>query len=323
MVAAPRGNADSVTVFAPATVANVGVGFDVLGFALDGIGDRVTVRRTDGPAEVEVESIRGVVSDLPTDPRRNTASVALLALLDDVAPSHGFCVAVDKGIPLGSGMGGSAASAVGAVAAANRLLDRPLPMQRLLIHAAAGERAASGAPHADNVAPCLYGGMTAVVSPEPLEVVPIPVPEDLLCVLVHPHLRIETRDARSALRDQIGLAEHVAQSMKLSGFLAGCFRGDAGLAGRSTVDLIVEPQRARLIPGFFEAKAAALDNGALGFAIAGSGPSVFAWVTSEAAGRAIELEIRSVFERQGLGSDGWVCPIQRRGAEPVSSTADG
>jgi len=307
------------TAFAPATVANVCVGFDVLGFAVEGVGDRATVTRTDEDGVVGVDSITGVVTDLPTDSRRNTASVAIHALLEGRKPGRGFRVALHKGIPLGSGMGGSAASAVAAVVAANQLLDEPLPKSELLRFAAAGEQAASGAPHADNAAPCLYGGLTAVVSTDPLRVVPIPVPEALQCVVVHPHMTIETRQARAVLRDEIRLVEHTRQSMRLCGFVVGCFSGNFDLIAGSMDDLIVEPQRSRLIPGFAEAKAAAREAGAVGFGIAGSGPSVFAWVNSPQCGSAVESAVREAFDRQGLKTDSWAAPIHREGAACVTS----
>jgi len=309
---------ESATAFAPASVANVVVGFDVLGFAFGAVGDRVTVTRTAEAGLVRVVAVDGVVPDLPTDARRNTASVALLALVDAVHPRCGFDVAVHKGIPLGSGMGGSAASAVGAVVAANALLDESLPRESLLGYALAGEQAASGAPHADNAAPCLFGGLVAVVAGDVPRVVPIPVPARVLCVLVHPHLTIETRAARAVLRREIPLGEHVRQSARLAGFLAGCFHDDLELIARSMEDLVVEPQRAGLIPGFAEAKAAALGAGALGFGIAGSGPSVFAWVPSASVAADVVLGVRAALERQGLGVDSWTGPIEPRGAALVA-----
>jgi homoserine kinase len=308
----------SVTAFAPATVANVAVGFDVLGFALQGVGDRITVSRDANGTGVTVESITGLVLDLPREPERNTASVALLRMVEDLQPSLGLRVRVHKGIPLGSGMGGSAASAVGAVVAADALLQADLSESELLRYALVGEQAASGAAHADNAAPCLRGGLTAVVAHEPLEVVSIPPPPGIVCVLVHPELRVETREARASLAPSVDLGLHVGQTMKLCGFLVGCFRGDAALVGRSMEDLVVEPQRAARIPGFARARAVARERGALGFGIAGSGPSVFAWAPTERVAREIEPAIRGVFTEHGLESQGWIAPIRPQGAEVVS-----
>ncbi len=312
-------NSGPVTAFAPATVANVGVGFDMLGFALAAVGDRVTVSRDDGADGVTIDSVQGVVTELPLDPDRNTASVAVRAMWRDLGLTGGLRILIEKGIPLGSGMGGSAASAVAAVVAANALLPEPLPRQRLLGYAVLGEEAASGVPHADNAAPCLLGGLVAVVGNDPLKVVPVPVPTGLICVLVHPHLQIETRAARAVLRREIGLAEHVRHSMRLTGFLAGCFRDDLELIREAMHDEIVEPQRATLIPGFADAKAAALAAGAIGFAIAGSGPSVFAWVGSRADAAEVERAIRDAFRLHDLESDGWISPIDRTGAVPLET----
>jgi homoserine kinase len=304
---------ETATAFAPATVANVTVGFDVLGFAVEGIGDRVTGSRN-ASAGVRVESIDGVVTELPTDPARNTAAVALQALLDDRGLPYGLDLRLHKGIPLASGMGGSAASAVAAVVAANALLETPLEREELLPCALAGEAVAGGAPHADNVAPSLFGGLTAVVASDPPEIVSIPVLDGLRSVLVHPHLQVETAEARKTLRQRISLAEHVEQSKRLSGFLAGCFLGDRARVAASMVDTIVEPLRARRIPGFDEARTAALGAGALAFGVAGSGPSVFAWVTSVEAGARVEAEVRRIFGKHGVQSDGHLGAIDRRGA---------
>lgn len=309
-----RSTAGSVTAFAPATVANVAAGFDVLGFALAGVGDRVTVTREPDGEGVRIESIEGVVQDLPTDPEKNTASVAVLSLLAAVRAPGGFRLWIDKGIPLGSGMGGSAASAVAAVLAANQLLERPLPRAALLPHAVAGECVASGAPHADNAAASLHGGLLAIISQDPLRVVTIPVPQALRCVLVRPHLRLDTRNARAVLPGQIPLARHVEQSKLLAGFLAGCFRGDLEMIGKSMRDVIAEPARSRLIPGFARTREAALAHGAIGFGIAGSGPSVFAWVPSAAVGSSVEAAMRAAFAEVDLETDSWVGPIERSGA---------
>ncbi|HKQ60981.1 MAG TPA: homoserine kinase [Candidatus Polarisedimenticolaceae bacterium] len=298
------------TAFAPATVANVAVGFDVLGFALEGVGDRVDAEAVPSGAEpVTIGSIDGLVPDLPSDPRRNTAAVAARAVWEAARPPHGFRLSLHKGIPLGSGMGGSAASAVAAAVAANALLDRPLSREALLPCALAGEAAASGAPHADNVAPCLYGGMTAVLATEPPEVVPLPVPPGLRCVLVRPHLEIETRRARAVLPAQITLGQHVLQASRLAAVVAGLYRGDLALIRRALADLLVEPHRAPLIPGFADAKAAALQAGALGFGISGSGPSVFAWIDPVADASAVTAAMRGAFGAHGLAADAWTSTV--------------
>jgi homoserine kinase len=304
----------TATAFAPATVANVAVGFDILGFSMDRVGDKVTVTRDDTSKGVSVDRITGVVTEIPRDPSKNTAAVALEAFLREANPGFGLKVSIEKGIPLGSGMGGSAASAVGAVVAANALIETPFHPERLLEFALAGETVASGAAHADNIAPCLYGGLTLVLSLDPLKIVPIPTPAEMMCVLVHPHLKIETRHARSVLKPTILLSEHVRQSAHLAAFITACHRGDLDLFQRSMIDVLIEPQRAELIPGFHEAKNAAIEQGALGFSISGSGPSVFAWTASRNAAERVRMALLRVFESHKIGADSWTAPVMALGA---------
>jgi homoserine kinase len=304
------------TAFAPATVANVAVGFDLLGFSMGHVGDKVTVERVDAPT-VTVAGITGAVTEIPRDPDKNTAAVALQAMIKELALPFGFKISIEKGIPLGSGMGGSAASAVGAVVAANALLDRPIPPLELLKFALAGEAAASGSVHADNIAPCLFGGLTLCFSVDPLRIVPIPTPPELMCVLVHPHLKIETRHARSILKPTLLLREHVRQSANLAAFISACHRNDFELMSASMIDLVIEPQRASLIPGFYDAKNAAVEQGALGFSISGSGPSVFAWTASRNAAERVRAAILRVFAHEKIGTDSWVAPVMGPGAQII------
>jgi homoserine kinase len=290
----------SATAFAPASVGNVGVGFDILGHALHDIGDRVTVHLREDPA-VNIVAIRGSVHALPMDAERNTASAALLALQRRAGLAHGFDIEIDKAIPFGSGMGGSAASAVAAVVAANAVLAAPLPMLTLYLAALDGEAVASGSRHGDNVAPMLLGGLALAVG----EHLPIrlEVPAELYCALVHPHCVLETRRAREALVGDYALSEFVAQSGQLALVLTGCQRGDRALIGRGLSDVLVEPRRAALVPGFATVKQAALDAGALGASISGAGPSVFAWCWGEAAAHAAAAAMAAAFARAGLDSD--------------------
>jgi homoserine kinase len=235
-------------------------------------------------------------------------------MVDALGIDRPLAVHVRKGIPLGSGMGGSAASAVGAVVAADRLLGLGLDHARLLGHALVGEAVASGAAHADNAAPCLHGGLTAVVGHDPPRVVNLPVPSGITWVVVHPHLRIETRAARSILAPEVPLATSVVQSMHLAGFVAACYRNDVDLVAASMVDLVAGPQRARLIPGFDEARDAAVCAGAFAFAISGSGPSVFAWLRPNGNPAAVAEVVRDAFWRHGLASDSWSGPLGSPGA---------
>jgi len=304
-------SASWATAFAPASVGNAAVGFDVLGHALEGAGDRATVRlRDDG--EVRVLAVKGVVLDLPLDAEKNTAGRALLALLAHAPKGTGFDVEIEKGIALGSGMGGSAASAVAALVAANALLPRPLSTEVLYGCARDGEAAATGSRHGDNVAPCLLGGL--VIAPEHGAPVEVPVPARLFCALAHPAFVLETRRARAALAGAYELHDFVVQSEGLALLLAGCFRDDLDLVRRGFRDVIVEPRRASLIPGFARVQAAAHDAGALGASISGAGPSVFAWCAGREIAERAAAAMQAAFREAGLASETLVSPVGARGA---------
>jgi homoserine kinase len=312
----------SATAFAPATVSNVAVGFDILGFAVEAAGDEVTVTATEQTSVrvVEVIDTTGTLAPnaIPLDPTRNTATVGLLKLLEDLRPGFGFDVSVRKGIALGSGMGGSASSAVAALVAANSLLEQPLPKEALLSYALAAERVACGASHPDNAAPSLFGGLTLIVSTGPLRCVRLPAPRGLLTVLVHPHVRVDTRASRAVLRPTVPLADHVRQSAHLAGFVAACFTDDMELLSTCLDDVLIEPQRAALIPGFARVKSAALAAGALGASISGSGPSVFALVESEETAARVSAAMVEAFESSGVAEvDAWVSRISCEGARVI------
>jgi homoserine kinase len=312
----------SAAAFAPATVSNVAVGFDALGFAVEAAGDEVAVTLTEGPSVrvVEVVDATGTLAPgaISLDAAQNTATVGLIRLLEDLRPGFGFDVRVRKGIALGSGMGGSAASAVAALVAANSLLEEPLPKESLLAYALAAERVACGASHPDNAAPSLLGGLTLVVSTDPVRCVRLPVPRGLLAVLVHPHVRVDTRDARAVLRPHVPLADHVRQSARLAGLVAACFNDDVELLRTCLDDIVIEPQRAALIPGFARVKAAALGAGALGASISGSGPSVFALVDDEGIAKRTRDAMVRAFRSSGVGEvDSWVSPVSEEGARVI------
>lgn len=292
------------TAAAPASVGNVGVGFDILGHAILGPADRVTVQRIDA-AEVRIAGITGVVTGLPLDAEKNTAGRALLALRGRLGLTHGFEVTIEKGIPLGSGMGGSAASCVAALVAASAVLERPAPMDVLYQCAMIGESAASGAEHGDNVGPMLLGGLALATHHR---LISIPVPDGLTCVLVHPHQILETKTARAVLRLPFELPQFVEQSANLALVLAGCYRNDLDCIRAGLRDVLVEPLRAPLVGGFAPVKAAALEEGALGASISGGGPSVFAWCTKDRAERiaaAMERAFRTAF----IDCDVWISPV--------------
>jgi len=307
-----------VTVFAPAGVGNVAVGFDILGHTMQGAGDRVTVRRT-ARRDVVLAEITGIAEPLPLDAASNTATAGLITLLEDFALPFGFEVRIEKGIPLGSGMGGSAASAIGAIVAANELLPEPLPSAALLRYALIGEAAASGTPHGDNLAPGLLGGLTLVRAMDPPDILRIPVPPGLRCVLVRPHARLDTRVAREALGTEAPISTFVQQSGNLAGLVAGCYRNDLALIGRSLDDVLVEPRRESLIPGFRAVKTAALAAGALGCSISGAGPSLFAWCADDVIAGGVRTAMIDAFTAAGLRSDGWISPVDGPGARVIES----
>ncbi len=300
---------------APASVGNIAVGFDLLGHSIVGPCDRVQVERLPRRV-VEIRAIRGAGGErLPLAAERNTAGAALLALIEALDLPFGFAVEIDKGIPLSSGLGGSAASAVAAVVAANALLPEPLPREALYPFALAGEEVASGGRHGDNVGPMLIGGVVLAGSDR---LVPLRVPEDLVCVVVHPDFELPTRKAREVLAVPYALREWVAQSERLALFLLGLERGDWALLRAGLCDLLVEPRRAPLVPGFAAVKQAALAHGALGASLSGAGPSVFAWFAErESAGSALTA-MRRAFAGAGLASEGWISPVAGPRAELLS-----
>jgi homoserine kinase len=269
----------TVTAFAPATVANVACGFDVLGFALESPGDEVTARVTSerGVRITSIASDEGLPElNLPTNPHENTASGAVMALLDATTPDFGVELAIRKRMPAGSGMGSSAASAAAAVLAVNMLLGNPKTPEELVEYGMKGEAIASGSEHADNVAPAIMGGIVLIRGYNPVEVIRIPAPESLFCTIVRPHCEVSTKEARGILPKEIPMKTAITQWGNLAGLIAGLMKSDFGIIARSLTDVVAEPHRAALIPGFFAMKNAALEASALGCSISGSGPSVFA-----------------------------------------------
>ncbi len=298
--------ARSRTAFAPACVGNVGVGFDILGHSISGAGDSVAATRIP-QQQVVMTSIGGLSAGVPMDASQNTASVAVEALRAALALPFGFSLALHKGIPLGSGMGGSAASCVAALVAANALLDEPFARADLYQFAVKGECIASGGKNGDNVGPMLLGGLVLAL---PDRLVRIPVPAQWQCLLVHPDVVLETLVARRCLQGPgFALGDFVAQSGNLSALLAGCFSGDASLVRIGLNDVLVEPRRAPLIGGFAEVKQAALTAGAMGCSISGAGPSVFAWFESAAEAEAAKRPMQRAFADSGFSSQAYVSSI--------------
>jgi homoserine kinase len=318
---------DSVRVFAPASVSNLGPGFDILGLAIERPGDQVEAEFSER-AGVEIVEITGEGGVLPSDSARNVAGVAAAHVLGRVREREGARMArwrpgirlrLHKGLPLAGGLGGSAASSVAAAIAVNELYGRPFNGRELLSSAVEGERVASGSPHADNVAPCMLGGIVLVRSYEPLDVLTLPVPPDLWVVVVHPHCTIRTAEARALVFDRrYSLAECVANMGNLGAFVGALYRGDLQLIGRSISDQLVEPVRAALIPGFLAVKEAALSAGALGCSISGSGPSVFALSGSAADARRIAKAMSGTFQTAGgVATNVYVSRVNTEGARVI------
>ncbi|MGB3799556.1 MAG: homoserine kinase, partial [Lewinella sp.] len=306
-----------VRVFAPATVANVAVGFDILGFAIDRPGDEIVARLNPDFVGVRITTITGTGDKvLPKETEKNTAGVAAQRLLEHLGMSDiGIELEIHKKMPFGSGLGSSAASAAGAAVAVNELLGSPLSREAILYFTVQGEEVADGSFHADNVAPCLVGGITLIRSNESLDVHHLPVPEGLHVAVVHPEIEILTRDARAVLLDQVPLATAIRQMGSLASFITALYTNDISLLGRSLRDHMVEPQRKQLIPGFDAVQAAALERGALGCSISGAGPSIFALCDSGYLAQAVGQGMQAAFRDVGTESQLYVSPINQRGVQ--------
>jgi len=308
---------ESVTAFAPATVSNVACGFDVLGFALETPGDEVTARRAAGG--VRIADITGDAGRLPREASRNSAGVAAQALLRAAGENGGVELTIAKGLPLSSGLGGSAASAVAAVVAVDALIGARLPIDTLLACAFEGERLGAGSAHADNIAPCLYGGFVLVRRASPPDIVRLPVPHGLTAVVVHPDLEIETAKARALLGDSVPLADAIRQWANLGAFVDALHRGDFALLSRSLEDAIAEPRRAPLVPGLAAIKQAATDAGALGCSLSGSGPSLFALCRGlETAERVAASMAHAVKQHIGGAPQTYISTIAPHGAQVIA-----
>jgi homoserine kinase len=288
---------DYIKLFAPATIANLSCGFDVLGLCLDTVGDEMIIRKT---VEKSVVITKVIGADLPLDAEKNVAGVAALAMLNEWETDFGFEIEIYKNIKAGSGIGSSAASAAGAVYGINELLGRPYEAKQLVKFAMQGEKLASGSAHADNVAPALLGGFTLVRSYDPLDIIRIDSPEELFATVIHPQIELKTADARSVLKHTISLQNAIMQWGNLGGFVAGLYTRDYGLIGRSLEDKIVEPLRGVLIPGFDQLKSAAQQQCALGSGISGSGPSVFALSRSEETATKVAAAMAEVYDKMKL-----------------------
>jgi homoserine kinase len=310
---------ESVTVHAPATVANVGSAFDAIGFAVHDLGDTVTASLS-ANTSIQIRSIEGDMDQLSKDAKRNTASVAVHALLCALGnETLGITLDIYKGLPIGSGLGSSSASAAAAVVAVNELLEKPFSRHQLVPFAMEGERIACGTAHADNVAPAILGGFILIRNSCPLEIIELPSPAELCIALVIPNIELRTSDARKVLRDTISLRSATRQWANVAGLVAGLYRGDLNLIGRSIEDVIIEPQRSKLIPGFYDVQQAALQRGALGCSISGAGPSLFAISDSNQRAQDIGRAMAAEWNNHGIEAKYMVSQINTGGATLVSS----
>ena len=305
---------EEIRVFCPATIANLSCGFDVLGVALDAVGDEMTVRKTEEKG-IRITKITG--QDLPAATEKNVAGVAGLALLDKTEYTGGFEIEIYKKIKPGSGIGSSAASSAGAVWAMNTLLGNPFSPSELVEFAMEGERLASDVAHADNVAPALFGGFTLVRGYNPLDIVPLPTPKELYATVIHPQIEIKTSDSRKILKTNITLQKGIQQWGNLGGLVAGLFKSDYELISRSLEDHVVEPIRSILIPGFDDIKSKSLEAGALGCGISGSGPSIFALSKGEDTAQKVAQAMERVYEAIDIEFDVHVSPINELGVKQV------
>ena len=307
-------NDKKIIIHSPATVANLVCGFDVLGMALEAPGDRMEMRLLDEP-RVVVTSRDGF--PLPTDPAQNTAGAPLLAMIEEMGQPLGFEVIIDKRIKPGSGIGSSAASAAGAVVGANHLLGNIFSKEDLVRFAMFGEKVASGVKHADNIAPCIYGGVTLIRSIFPLDIVPLDSPP-LYVTVVHPQIEVKTADARQILKKQVLLKDAIRQWGNIAGLVAGFLQHDYDLIGRSLEDVIIEPVRSILIPGFHEVKKVCREAGALGGGISGSGPSIFMLSRDSKTSADVETAMAAIYTRIGIEFHTYATTINKQGVKLVS-----
>jgi homoserine kinase len=310
---------DSVTAFAPATVSNVACGFDVLGFALEAPGDEVTARFTGrSDSAIRIDDIVNDQGRLPRDAKRNTAGVAAQALLTRLGERRDVTLTIRKGLPLSSGLGGSAASAVAAVVAVDALLDAKTPLDALTLEGARHQRVGAGSAHGDNIGPAVYGGFVLVRVPNPPDVIRLPVPAGLTAVVVHPDLEIETARARELLGTTVALGDAIQQWANLGALVDALHRGDFDLLARALEDSIAEPRRAPLVPGLALIKRAAIDAGALGCSLSGSGPSLFALCReASTASRVAAAMTAAVRQHIGGAPHTYISAIALRGARVV------
>jgi len=304
----------SIRVRATASVANVSCGFDCIGYSIVDPSDVVTIITKNKPG-IEIVISGSKADSIPTKAEQNTAGKAVLSYLNTINQDQGCIIKIEKGIPPGSGIGSSAASAAAAVVGINELMGNPLLLEDLLVHGMAGEAVASGGFHADNIAPALFGGMILIRSYDPLDILQLPIPDNLFSTAILPDFTVNTKDARRMLPKRVPLKSAVEQAGNLAGFTLGLHEADFDLLGRSMVDLFAEPVRAELIPGYHIVQQAAMDTGAIGCGISGSGPALFALSDSEEISRKVGIAMVESFRKNGLNSIAYPSPIHRKPPE--------
>jgi homoserine kinase len=306
-----------VSVFAPATVSNVACGFDVMGFAVHEPGDIATVRKIEKPG-VFLKIVGGGDDRLPRESSKNTAGIAVIEFLKKMKVATGIEIELHKKMPMGSGLGSSAASAVAAVYATNILFDNPLSRNELLPFVLEAEKAACGSAHADNAAPSLLGGFVLIRSYNPLDTLSLAVPANLMCTILHPFLEIKTEYARKILSKKILLKDAVTQWGNVGGLVTGLLKNDYDLIGRSLQDVIAEPLRSKLIPGFIEIKKAAMNAGALGCSISGSGPAIFALSKSKSIANNVGQAMKAACDKKDIDNNIYISEINKEGPRIIS-----
>ncbi|MET2985009.1 homoserine kinase [Aureibaculum conchae] len=306
---------NSIKIFAPATVANVSCGFDALGFAINAVGDEMILSKTEKKG-VTISKIEGAY--LTFDSHKNAAGAVVWAMLDNIQPDFGIDIQLFKKVKPGSGLGSSASSSAGAAFAMNQLLGNPFSNLELTQFARLGEKAACGSPIADNVAAVIYGGFILVKSYEPLEIVKLPVPDELWVTAIHPQIEIKTEDARNVLSPTVTVSNAVKQSANLAGLISGLYTNNYQLISRSLVDVIAEPYRKKLIPHFDKVKQDGLKSGALGIGISGSGPTLFALCKGEEIANKVAKSMQKVYQNTAIDFNIYTSQVNLNGVEVLS-----
>jgi homoserine kinase len=301
-----------IKIYSPATVSNIGCGFDTMGFALDEYCEEI-ILRTSANLGVRVVKITGDHGEIPYDNNQNTATKALLAFIEKHPIEFGLEIEIHKKMGLGSGLGSSAASAVSSVFGLNYLLGNPFDNNQLLLFALEGEKIASKATHADNVAPCLFGGFVLISSYEPLNIIKLPVPNDLYCAIIHPQIEIKTSEARALLGDTIKLKDAITQWGNVGGLVAGLYKSDYELIGKSIKDKVAEPLRSKLIPGYESIKESAYNTGAIGCNISGSGPALFALTVTKEKAQKVAEAMKNACDKINVENKIYVSSINQNG----------